>query len=207
MAMVRPVPARQLHRDCERVNQAGEKMFAEFLAVRGLVKIALCRVAALAAITLGTPGFSAEATATASAMIVTPITISNAANLSFGNFDASSTGTITVNTAGVRTASGVRLTGGRPTAAAFTVTGQSGLSYNITYAGTSPALSNGTDTLDFTIVSDLGGAATSAGTPVSSATLGAGSTTLRIGGVLTVSTAGTSPGNYTGTIAATVQYQ
>ena len=182
-------------------------MFTEFLVVQRPDKLALFAAVALTAITLSTAGLSAEATATATATVVSPVAISKAANLSFGNFDASTSGTITVDTAGVRTASGVRLSGGRPAAAVFTVTAQSALSYNITYTGTSPTLRNGTDTLGFAIVSDLGGATTSPGTAVASGIARAGTTTLRVGGILTVSNAGTPPGTYAGTIAAAVHYQ
>jgi spore coat protein U-like protein len=182
-------------------------MSEEFLAVERPDKLALFTAVALAAITFSASGFSADATATATATVVTPVAISNAANLSFGNFDASTTGTITVDTAGVRTASGVKLSGGSPTAAAFTVTAQSGLSYNITYTGTSPTLRNGADTLGFALVSDLGGAATGSGTAADNGIVGAGTTTLRVGGILTVSSARKTAGTYTGTIAAAVHYQ
>jgi hypothetical protein len=182
-------------------------MCAEFVAVQHPDRLALFTALALVAITLSTSGLSAEATATATATVVTPVAISNGANLSFGNFDASTSGTITVDTAGVRTASGVKLSGGSPAAAVFTVTAQSGLSYNITYTRTSPTLRNGTDTLDFAIVSDPGGAATGSGTAAASGIAGTGTTTLRVGGILTVSSAGKTPGTYTGTIAAAAHYQ
>lgn len=178
-------------------------MFGEFVAVQRPDKLALFAAVALTAIAQSSPGMSAEATAMATATVITPVSISNAANLSFGNFDASTTGTITVNTEGVRSASGVKLSGGSPAAAAFTVTAASGLSYNITYTGTSPTLNNGSDTLGFAIVSDLGGAATSPGL----AAAGSGIATLRVGGIVTVGAAGTPPGTYTGTIAAAVHYQ
>jgi spore coat protein U-like protein len=153
------------------------------------------------------PAYAGSATASATAVVVAPVAISNGGNLSFGSFDATTPGTITVNTAGVRTASGVKLSGGSPSAASFTVTGQPGLGYTISYAGTSGALTNGTESLGFSIVSDVGGAPTAGGTPVTSAVLGSGATTLRVGGVLTVGAAGAPPGAYTGTIAVAVQYQ
>jgi hypothetical protein len=184
-----------------------KNMFANALAVQRPVKSALLAAAAVAALTASASGLSADATATASATIIAPLTISNLTNLSFGTFEASKTGTITVDTAGARTGSGVTLGGGSPSAASFSISGQSGLSYNILYSGTSANLSNGPDTLALAIVSDLGGAATSTGTPVSSATLAAGPTTLRVGGTLTVNTAGATAGSYNGTISVAVQYQ
>jgi hypothetical protein len=68
-------------------------------------------------------------------------------------------------------------------------------------------LSNGPDALGLAIVSDLGGAATSAGALVSSGTLGAGPTTLGVGGILTVNGGGTPAGTYNGTISVAAQYQ
>jgi hypothetical protein len=170
-------------------------------------RLASFAATALIAMAASAPAMSADALANASATIVAPITISSVTNLSFGSFDASRIGTVTVDTAGTRTASGGTLGGGSPAAATFTISGQAGMSYNIAYTGTSPTLSNGRDSLGLTIVSDLGGAATSAGVPVSNATLGAAPTTLRVGGILTVNTAGTSAGTYRGDISVEVQYQ
>jgi hypothetical protein len=168
---------------------------------------ALFAAAAIAACIASPSVLGATATATASAVIVEPVGISKTSSLSFGAFDPSTTGTITVDTAGTRSANGVKLAGGSPSAAAFTISGQPGLSYTITYTGTSTTLRNGADSLELAIISDLGGAATSAGAPVTAGTLGAGPATLRIGGVLRVGTAGNAPGTYTGIIAAAVQYQ
>jgi hypothetical protein len=175
--------------------------------LKGPARLVLGAAVAIAALFASHAGSGATATATASAVIVAPIGISNTSSLSFGSFDPSMSGTITVDTNGTRSASGVRLAGGTPGAAAFTISGQSGLSYSIDYTGTSTSLSNGTDSLPFTIVTDLGGAATGAGGRVTGGTLGARPSTLRIGGVLTIGTPGNSLGTYTGTIAAAVQYQ
>lgn len=182
-------------------------MAAQVHAVKGTARRVLAVAIAIAASCTSPVVLGATATAMASAVIVAPIGISNTSNLSFGSFDPATTGTITVDTAGTRTASGVRLAGGTPSAAVFSISGQAGLTYTITYTGTSTSLRNGADSLELAIVSDLGGAATSSGAPVASGTLGAGPSTLRIGGVLTVGSAGNAPGTYTGTIAAAVQYQ
>lgn len=181
-------------------------MFAKALPVQRTMSLALRAMIALAAMTASGPGLSANSSATASATIIAPMTISSATNLSFGSFDASKPGTVTVDTAGNRTANGVTLSGGTPAAATFSISGQSGLSYNIAYTGTSATLSNGSDSMALAIVSDLGGAASSAGAPVSSGTLSSGATTLRVGGTLTIN-AGMPAGSYNGTISVTVQYQ
>lgn len=171
-------------------------------SARFSLRVALAVIAAIAC----APGVAANSSATASATIVAPMTITSATSLSFGSFDASQPGTVTVDTAGHRSASGVRLNGGNPAAATFSISGQAGLSYNIAYTGTSTSLSNGTDSMGLVIVSDLGGAAASAGVPVSSGTLSAGPTTLRVGGTLTISEP-MPAGTYNGTISVTVQYQ
>jgi hypothetical protein len=184
-----------------------KNMVARSNAVDSIASTVL-HAAAVAAGILGPHAFgvAATATATASAVIVEPISISTTANLSFGQIDASTTGTVTVDTSGARHANGVRLAGGTPAAATFSISGGAGLAYTIGYSGTSTTLTNGSDTLQLNIVSDLGGAATASGAPVANGTLGAGPTVLRIGGTLGV-TAGTRPGTYTGAIAAAVQYQ
>ena len=82
---------------------------------------------------------SAQATATssASATIVTPISISKTIDMVFGNLAVTSTsGTVVLSVAGGRTATGgVTLpatASGSPTAAAFTVNGEGAYTYTIT---------------------------------------------------------------------------
>lgn len=73
--------------------------------------------------------------ATASATIVTPITISSDRNLSFGNVIAAATaGTVQLSPAGVRTATTVTLpaTTGTVSSARFTITGMTGMAYTVT---------------------------------------------------------------------------
>lgn len=182
-------------------------MFGEAVTSQRPPSLALRVAVAFVALAASAPGISADTHAAASATIVAPMVISSAASLSFGAFEASRVGTVTVDTAGNRSASGVTLRGGNPSAATFSISGQSGLSYNIAYAGTSATLSNGSDSLGLAIASDLGGAPSGAGALVSSGTLGSGPTTLRVGGTLSVDTPGMRPGTYSGTISVTVQYQ
>lgn len=180
-------------------------MSANARALQRSVQYAM--LVAIAAITVSAPVFSAEGRAIASATVVDPLTIATDTHLSFGRFEALGKGSITVDTAGARAAKGVRLGGGSPSAASFSISSQSGLSYNIAYTGTSATLSNGEDMLGFTLVSDLGGVAASSGAPMAHATLGSGPATLRVGGTLTVDSAGALPGIYKGTISVVVEYQ
>ncbi|MDB5015096.1 MAG: hypothetical protein JWQ25_3298, partial [Daejeonella sp.] len=98
----------------------------------------------LVALTIGMIGYSATSfaqtdvktdQASASATIITPITIAKVNDMSFGNIVSTATGgTVILSTAGGRTESGVQLgaVAGTVTAASYTVTGQSGYAYTVT---------------------------------------------------------------------------
>ncbi|MCU0376750.1 MAG: DUF4402 domain-containing protein [Bacteroidales bacterium] len=80
-------------------------------------------------------GIFAQATATASAVIVAPISIAQTADMNFGNIIAGAgAGTVVLTPGGVRTPTGVTFpsVGGTVAAASFTVTGLSGATYAIT---------------------------------------------------------------------------
>jgi len=100
-----------------------------------------------------------QATATASATIVSPIAISRVDNMNFGNIaaDPLSSGTVELTAAAVpvRTPTTVTLpaTTGTVTAASFTVTGVAGYTYAITLPTTSVSLGTATLYAD-TFVSD-----------------------------------------------------
>jgi hypothetical protein len=132
------------------------------------------------------------ATATATATIVTPITIAQASNLSFGNVSVSSTtaGTVVLAPAGTRTATnGVTLpaTAGTVEAASFTVEGESGYTYAITLPSSDVTLSSASETMT---------ANSFTSTPSSTGTLTDGSQTIRVGATLNVSAA-QAAGTYT----------
>jgi hypothetical protein len=163
-------------------------------------------VAALAAAGLALPGVSlaANATASSSSTVVTPITITKSADLAFGKFAAGTGGTVTVSTSGARTVSGTVVgMSSTTTAAKFDVAGETGATYTITLGGTT-VLTSGSDTMAFASVSDLTGANTVAGN-VTSGVLTAGTQSVYVGGVLTVGSA-QAPGTYTGSVVATVEY-
>ena len=106
--------------------------------------------------------------ASASATVVAPIAISETASLAFGNVaPTGSQGTVVIDPTGSRSATDVDLLGGTVSAAAFTVVGSDAATYSVslpqqnvelsngaeamvvntftTDAGTTPALSGGTD--------------------------------------------------------------
>jgi spore coat protein U-like protein len=149
---------------------------------------------------------AATATATSSSTVVTPIAITNTANLSFGNIAAGGTaGTVTVSPDNSRSVSGGTITaGGTATAAQFNVTGQAGLTYAIDLAGTSASLTSGGNSMTFTAISDVTASAITSGT-VATGTLTGGAQTIYVGGTLAVG-ANQAAGNYGGTINVAVNY-
>lgn len=163
---------------------------------------------ALAAILATTGSAALAATASASATVIIPITITKAADLAFGKFAPGAGGTITVDTSGARTASGVVLStvGSSPTAARFDVAGENNATYAITLTPPTDLVS-GSDTMAFTGFSEVGSAATGAtsGNAATGTLSGSGAQSIFIGGSLAV--ASNQPaGSYAGTITCTVEY-
>jgi hypothetical protein len=146
------------------------------------------------------------ATANSTSTVITPISITQKADLAFGKFIAGSGGTVTVSTSGVRTNTGVTLIASTTTAAKFDVSGEKNATYAITIP-TSVTLTggSGTDTMSFAPVNDLtaGGAVT--GTVPSGALDGSGKQSIYVGGVLTVA-ANQVSGDYSGALNVGVEY-
>jgi hypothetical protein len=158
-----------------------------------------CAVLALA-ITGAGSAIAADGTAVVSGTVIAPIQITKTADLVFGSFAAGATGgTVTISTAGARAKTGdVVLSGTAAAAAKFDVTGEGGLTYSIALTPTLLTRSGGTETMAFTAESDIT-SGTLAGVG------GAGAQSFFVGGVLTVGT-GQVPGNYVGSVKATVAY-
>lgn len=121
-----------------------------------------------------------SATATATATIITPITITKVNDLNFGNIVSTSTGgTVVLSAAGARTESGVQLptATGTITAASFTITGESGYAYGLTLP-----------TEDYTLTTGAAGATQTmtlnAFTSDKTATIAGGSVILSVGATL-----------------------
>jgi hypothetical protein len=88
------------------------------------------------------------ATATSSATVVTPISITKTADMNFGNISVQSAtgGTVVLSPASLRTPTGgvtLPATAGTVTAASFTINGQDGYTYAVTLPTTDVTLSNG----------------------------------------------------------------
>lgn len=124
-------------------------------------------------------------TATASATIISPLTITKAADMNFGNITATTAGgTVVLAAGGGRTASGVQLpaTTGTVAAASFNVTGEASYAYTvnlptthtITKAASTETMSLGTFTSSLTgNTSSLSGTGTGSFTVGSTLTVGA----------------------------------
>ena len=146
-------------------------------------------------------GGSAQASANATATIITPIAIAHVEHLNFGNIVAGTgIGTVIVDTEGDRTKTGDVIlptaTPGTFNAAEFTVTGLANATYAITLPGSIDISTTGGETMTVTdFTSD----------PDGTGTLTNGTQTLYVGAKLTVLAAQAS-GEYTGTFNVTVAY-
>jgi len=164
---------------------------------------------ALGAAVFAADSTAAQATATSTATVITPIAITAPVNLVFGSFAPGAGGTVTVSTSGARTASGPILSAvtATPTAARFNVTGDGAATYSIAIAPSASLSTGGAtpDTMALTTFSDLtaGGATTG---NVTSGTLASGAQSIYVGGTLTVGATQAASTAYTGTVAVTVEY-
>lgn len=140
-----------------------------------IVLIAACSISGLAQVT---------ATATASATIVTPISITKTVDMDFGNVAVGATGgTVVLSTAGSRTETGgvtLPAVTGTVAAASFTVSGTAGYTYAITIPTSDHTIANGGNTMVVnSFTSDPSGTGTLDGTT--------GEQTLNVGATLNVS--------------------
>ncbi len=126
------------------------------------------------------------ASATATATIVTPISITKDVDMNFGNVAVQSTngGTLVLSPAGVRTTTGavtLPTNAGTVTAASFTVNGEGAYTYAITLPSGDLTITNAN--------SDVMTVNTFTSTPSATGALTAGTQTLTVGATLHVSTA------------------
>lgn len=140
-----------------------------------------------------------SATSSASATIVTPITIAKTADVNFGNVAIGSiAGTVVLSTAGTRSLTGgvtLPTTTGTVTAAAFTVTGAANYTYSITLPGSATTLTSGANSMTVnTFTSNPG---------ITGTLNGSGTQTLKVGATLNVG-ASQAAGSYTSPTPFTV---
>ncbi|MEO8174664.1 MAG: DUF4402 domain-containing protein [Sediminibacterium sp.] len=159
--------------------------------------------ALLTTITIGSVNAQSTANATATANILTAISISKTLDMNFGNVSvqAATGGTVILSPLGIRsTTGGVTLpaTSGTVTAAAFVVTGEGSYVYTITLPVTPHTISDGANTMTVTAFLSA---------PSGTGTLTAGTQTFTVGGTLNVAAAQVK-GTYTSEagFAVTVNY-
>jgi hypothetical protein len=153
----------------------------------------------IAALNVNAQATSATDDATASARIITPITLTNTQGLAFGNIASSAaTGSVTISPLGIRSHSG----GVTPSAigtynnAVYTATGENNATYSISLPA-SVAITSGSNSMTVNgFTSD----------PNATGLLnGTGSQTINVGATLNVN-ANQATGDYTGTYNVTIAY-
>jgi hypothetical protein len=168
----------------------------------------------LAALAVTPPALSADnATASATAVVLTPMAVSKNADLVFGSVVAGN-GVVTVATDGTRTRAGTAVlpTGGStPAAARFDVTGTGASTFSIDYTGSDTTLSDGASgTMAIDWITEAVTTTTPTGkidgsTDAATGTLASGAAYIYVGAALTVGAAQTA-GTYTGNVKVTVAY-
>lgn len=161
-------------------------------------------IGSVAILTALTTGVNAQSTATASttAVLVTPISVAKTTDLHFGTVAASATaGTVVLDYANGRTATGgatLPASGATPTTGVFTVTGQGSSTFSISIPTTLTLTSGGGATMTVNnIICEQG----------TSGTLSSGTRALNIGATLVVAAAQVA-GTYTNAsdLLVTVNY-
>jgi hypothetical protein len=152
--------------------------------MRQIIKISAFALVMIA-FTVNTFG---QATANATATIVTPISIVKTLDMSFGNIYSAAAGTVILDPAGARTVTGgaTLAPGGTITPATFTVSGTANVTYSITLPNAAITLTSGANSMT------VGGAAPGLWTssPTPTGTIGAGGNqTLTVGATLNVGAA------------------
>ncbi len=177
------------------------------------LRLALALGLACAAIAFSPATLAADnATASATAVVLTPMAVSKSTDLVFGNVVAGN-GVVTVATDGTRTRAGTAVlpTGGStPTAARFDVTGTGANTFSIDYTGSDTVLTSGSDTMAIDWITEAVTTTTPTGktdgsTDAATGTLASGAAYIYVGAALTVG-ASQPAGTYTGVVKVTVAY-
>lgn len=170
------------------------------------MKLIAVSALALSAAAFATDSHAAQATATGSGTVITPIAITKAADLSFGEFAQGAGGTVTVSTSGARTSAGVIIsTASATTAAKFDVTGQADTTYSIDIVPDASLSDGAANTMALATFSDLTGGDTTGGNVATGTLSGTGTQSIYVGGTLTVGPTQVA-GTYSGNIVVTVEY-
>lgn len=174
---------------------------------RRTLHAALASAVVLGGFGLAVNTYAANASATSSATVITPITISKITDLAFSKFSALTGGTIKVDTDNAISVTGavVKGTGSTGTAAKFDVAGDGSNTYSIAHSGTAVLThTDATTTMALAKVSALT-AASGTTTEVTSGALTLGAQSIYVGGTLTVASDQLA-GVYSGDVIVTVEY-
>lgn len=176
---------------------------------RRALRVALASAIMLAGAGLGVNSYAASTTATASAIVMNPMTISKTTDLSFGSFARGAGGSVTVSNSGFRSATGAILSasGAASSAASFHVTGDGTATFSVGIAAGALTSVLGSDNMPFAPTSDFTGANVTIGdVTAAGGTLIAGALDIYVGGTLTVGAAQAAATDYVATITVTVDY-
>lgn len=152
---------------------------------------------AMAAGLFSNQAIAASANASASAQVVTAISISNTAGLNFGRFaKGTASDIIVVSTGGIRTNAGTAVlqTGIAATAAAFTVGGDSGLTYSATVTQNATAALTTAGLILSALTIKCGSVEEASASATKTCTFAGVTDALKIGGSLTVPTTAVAGG-------------
>ena len=156
-------------------------------------KLLLIAGATIASASITSSAIAAQATGSATANVLEPITITNTSPLQFGDVDVTGGGTVTISETGA--ASGTLTSVGTQSAGTFALTGANAATFSIAIA-TVVDLTNGTDNLVLSAYSNTEGA---------TGTMTGGAITLGVGATITA-VGGESTGPYTGSYTVDIDY-
>lgn len=148
----------------------------------------------------GSAQAATTATGTATAEVLSSLTVTATQNLGFGQIAANAGGTVTVNADGTTSSSGTLISTGTRSPAAFAVTGSPNTSVIVSLPSGPVNLtrSGGSETMSLNTFNSNSGGAFQLGS--------AGAGTFNVGGTLAVAN-GQLAGSYTGTFQVSVEYQ
>lgn len=157
-------------------------------------KLLLIAGATIASASITSSAIAAQATGTATANVLEPITITNTSPLQFGDVDVTGGGTVVIGPTG--TPGGSLTSVGTQSAGTFDLTGQSGASFSIAIA-TLTELTNAGHDLILSVYTNTEGGATG--------TMTGGAITLGVGATITAD-GSEAAGPYSGTYTVDIDY-
>jgi hypothetical protein len=177
-------------------------MFTKSIAAQRPFKLALIASFAMVAAAVSAPSLATDTSATSTAEVMEPITLTKVSDMQFGRFAGTTGGALFLSTGGARTPStGVVLGGGAVSAAVFGIQGSPNAVFGVSLEGSSTKLIGAGGDMNLALESNLTGTLLTG----NSALDNGGSAVLQVGGTLTVNPS--QPGGiYSGNVAVSVNY-